>query len=313
MQGIYVIFCNEDGSLKDDAILHKYSDDDYLLLPSDIDHSATFEKLLLRFDITNATITDCTHSWVGIALQGPLSAGVMSHMGFDGVEQLSPFEIKDFSIAGGVVRVARMGFTADLGYECWFEPALRGTIEQCLLEVRETLNLEIPGYGLTALDACRLEGGYIVAGWDCATEADPEPGFERSPFELGLAWLVNLDAVNFVGREALLEQQRSGSRFSLSSFSMNDRRKPDDGAVLKAFVDGREQPVGSINCSAWSQTLGRMIGNASIKSRHTGIKSAWTELDGETVPVRLVKSPLLKIERARQVPAPLQIVPLDKL
>ena len=36
MQGIYVVFCNEDGILKDDAILYKYSNDDYLLMPSDI-------------------------------------------------------------------------------------------------------------------------------------------------------------------------------------------------------------------------------------------------------------------------------------
>jgi hypothetical protein len=48
-----------------------------------------------------------------------------------------------------------------------------------------------------------------------------------------------------------------------------------------------------------------MIGNASMESRHTDIESAWTKLDGKVIPVTLSSPPLLKFERARQVPAPI--------
>lgn len=123
--------------------------------------------------------------------------------------------------------------------------------------------------------------------------------------ELGLDWLVNLDTVDFVGKEALLERQRYGSRFTLATFKIDDPRKPEHGALLFAVVDGQKQAVGSVNCSAWSETLGRVIGNASIDSRHAGIESTWTELDGEAVQVMLSCPPLLKFERARQVPAPI--------
>ncbi len=37
MRATYTVFCNEDGSLKDDSILYKFADDDYLLMPSDVD------------------------------------------------------------------------------------------------------------------------------------------------------------------------------------------------------------------------------------------------------------------------------------
>jgi len=309
MRGIYVVFCNEDGSLKDDAILHKYSDDDYLLMPSDIDHSAYFEDLLGKFALNEVSITDCTHAWVGFALQGPLSATVMSHMGFAGIEHLRPFEIHDYVFSGGVVRVARMGFTADLGYECWFQPKIRDAIERSIQTVRAALDVAIPGYGLTALEACRLEGGFIVAGWDCATEADPEPGFERSPLELGLGWLVDLDAADFVGRDALLEQQRSGCQYTLRCFAMDDTGAPEDGAALYTLIDGHECPVGSVNCSAWSGTLGCMIGNASIESPHADLERCWLNLDGRGVPVTLSDPPLLKPGRARQVPATIQKAP----
>jgi glycine cleavage system aminomethyltransferase T len=42
MRATYTVFCNDNGSLKDDAILYKFGDDDYLLMPSDIDHSPYF-------------------------------------------------------------------------------------------------------------------------------------------------------------------------------------------------------------------------------------------------------------------------------
>jgi aminomethyltransferase len=309
MRSIYVLFCNDDGSLKDDAILYKYDDDDYLLMPSDIDHLAHFDSLIEKADLRQVSIIDCTHSMIGFALQGPTSTAAMLEMGFEGIEQLKPFVIRDYPLADGMVRVVRMGFTADLGYECWFQPQLRQPIEQALRSVRASSGLAMPGYGLSALQACRLEGGFIVAGWDCSTEADPQPGFERTPYELGLGWMVNLDEADFVGREALLEKKRCGSRFTLRSIEIDDPRSLRDGASLYALTDGEDTRVGSVNCSAWSETLNSMIGNASIESQYADIQIAWVRHAGESVPARLSRPPLLSFDRARQVPAPIQKSP----
>lgn len=306
MRGIYVIFCNNDGSLKDDAILHKYADDDYLLMPSDIDHSAYFDALRTRLGINNVSIVDCTEKLIGIALQGPLSATVLHHMGLEGIEQLEPFAIRDYPLADGSIRIARMGFTADLGYECWVSPGFANAVAQKIQVVRQLMGIAIPGYGLTALETCRLEGGFIVAGWDCATEADPDPGFERSPFELGLGWLVNLDAADFEGRDALRSQQQSGWRFSLRSFEINDPRKPQNRARLYARVDGRDTSVGLINCSSWSWGLGRHIGNASIECPYADLEEVWTVVENEKLTVKLSRGPLRRYKRSKQVPAPIE-------
>lgn len=303
MRATYTVFCNEDGSLKDDAILYKYADDDYLLMPSDIDHSPYFESLCRRFDIDNVSFTECTDMWSGVALQGPLSATAMRSMGFDGIEQLEPFKVRDYEIDGCAMRVSRIGFTADLGYECWFKTGLAETVMHGIRTARSALSIALPGYGLSALQACRLEGGFIVAGWDCATEVDPQPGFERSPFELGLGWLVDLDAADFVGRDALQTQKEMGHPFTLRSFEIDQSSAPDDGASVYTGA-GNTKSAGIVTCSSWSWGMNKTIGNASIKSEYADLTTAWVEIDGKLAEATFSRGPLLSLERRNQVPAP---------
>ncbi len=305
MRATYTVFCNEDGSVKDDAIVYKYADDNYILMPSDVDHSPYFESLCRQRGLSDVTFTECTDAWAGIAVQGPRSASVLLNMGFDGIEQLRPFEVRDYTLNGDTLRIARMGFTADLGYECWVEPELVEAFILSVQSARSSLSLSLPGYGLSALQCCRLEGGFIVAGWDFATELEPQPGFERSPYELCLGWIVNLDGADFVGRDALMEQKKNGHRFTLRYFATDENNQPEDGAEIYADVDGHNVSVGAVNCSSWSWGLNKMIGNASIQSEHAELDDAWISLSGRRIRMKLSRGPLMTLERRNQVPAPI--------
>jgi aminomethyltransferase len=163
----------------------------------------------------------------------------------------------------------------------------------------------MPGYGLRTLETCRLEGGFIVAGWDFATEIDPLPGFERTPFEVGLAWNVDLEAANFVGRDALIAQRQSGPRFVLRRLQIAKRIEIEDGESIYSEVDGKIIEIGFIACSSWSWGLERMVGNASIRAEFKDAAHAWLMLDGEQVPADLGCKPLVNLGRRNQVPAPL--------
>ncbi len=307
MRCTYVVFCNGHGSLKDDAILQKLAEHDYLLLPSDMDHSTHFETLTHAYGFNNLTINDCTESWVGMAVQGPLSAAVLHQMGFEGIEHLEPFTIRDFQLAAGPIRISRMGFTADLGYECWMSPQTGKAFEIAIKSARESMPMAIPGYGLSALQACRLEGGFIVAGWDCATEADPQPGFERSPFELGLGWLVNLEGDDFVGKDALLKQKENGVKNTLRSFQIEGQHDLDDGVAIYTHIDGQKLTIGQVNCSAWSWGMNRTIGNASLKSLHKDTAEAWVIVAGEELNLSLSRGPLRSFKLSKQLPAPINL------
>ena len=305
MRATYTVFCNENGYLKDDAILYKFADDDYLLMPSDIDHTPYFESLRRQIKQSEVSFTECTDSFVGVAIQGPLSAAVLRNMDFAGIELMRPFEVRDYTIAGNAMFVSRMGFTADLGYECWFKPHLVDAFMQRIRSARSAMTIALPGYGLGALQTCRLEGGFIVAGWDCATELEPNPDFERTPYELGLGWLVNLEATPFVGRDALAAQKKKGHPFTLRSFVMDAGCLPKDGSGLFVETDGQETSIGMVTCSSWSWGMNKTIGNASIQSEHAGIKEAWVSIAGDRVKLALTRGPLVSFERRNQVPAPI--------
>lgn len=304
MRTTYIVVCNDDGSLKDDAVLYKIANDDYVLMPSDIDHTPYFESRREALGLTDVTFEECTDKWCGLAVQGPKSAAVMLQMGFDGAENLAPFEVRDYERDNRTMRVARMGFTADLGYELWCEPEIADTIMNLVQTAREALQLELPGYGLSVIDTCRMEGGFVVAGWDFATELDPEPGLERSPFEVGLGWLVNLDACDFPGRDALRKEREHGSRFCFRTFSLDDEVELEERAKLYGGPGIERAVIGIMTSISWSRGLQKTIGNASIGSEFHELDTAWVQSGDDWVEMTLRKGPLLALSYRNDVPAP---------
>ena len=305
MRATYAVMCNDDGTIKDDAILYKFDDDEYLFMPSDIDHTPYFKSLCERFDLKDVSFTNVSESLAGMAVQGPASTSALLHMGFKTLEDLRPFDVRDYRLGRGVVRVSRVGFTADLGYECWMATELAPAFRERIVATRLEMDLAMPGYGLRTLESCRLEGGFVVAGWDFATELDPQPDFERTPFEVDLGWIVDLDGTDFVGRDALITRQRSGPYFLLRRFQSTDRIEVEDGEIISSDIDGKNMEIGFVACSSWSWGLERTIGNASIQAAFADATDAWLMIGGEKIHISLERKPLLNPERRSQVPAPL--------
>lgn len=303
MRATYTVLCNDDGSFKDDAIIYKFADDDYLFMPSDIDHRPYFETVCQRFAISDVTFEECTDAWAGAAIQGPRSAAALRHMGFYDVDQMHPFEIRECYLGGGTISVARMGFTADLGYECWMSTSLVKSFTESVADVRADLGIELPGYGLDALQVCRLEGGFIVSGWDCSNEIDPQPDFDRTPLELGLGWLVNLDGEDFIGKDALVEQQQNGTQHVLRYFSIEENTQLGDGSEI--YAADSDEVIGRVNNSAWSWGLQKTIGNASLTSNYRDAEFGRATADGHSIELRFSRKPLIDLPQRNQVPAPI--------
>lgn len=306
MRGIYAVFCNDDGSVKDDVVVYKYSDDDYVLMPA-FDHTEHFEAVRMRKGIEDVEIVPWSEQLAGFSLQGPLSATVLQRLGCDGIELLKPFDLKEYRVAGIAISVARMGFTGDLGYECWFEPQRGEAIAARLTAASKAADVEIVGYGLIALEACRIEAGLVVPGRECATDYAPLPGMQRSPFDLNLGWLVKFDGRDFVGRDALQVQQAQGARYTLLSFDASGRHRLPRAAQLHTEVAGGDLAIGTITSASWSWGLNRTIGLASVERDFAGCGCAHLYVGEQRLDLRLSPDRLLTLPRRTQVPAPISV------
>ena len=104
-----------------------------------------------------------------------------------------------------------------------------------------------------------------------------------------------------------MKQKSNGHPYTLRSFEIDENNPPDDGTALYIDDGGSDAAIGIVNCSSWSWGLNKMIGNASIRSKYAEIEDAWVRANGKCLKVKLSRGPLLKLERRKQVPAPIDV------
>lgn len=87
------------------------------------------------------------------------------------------------------------------------------------------------------------------------------PGRTRSPFELGLDWLVDLNKPHFTGRRALLAERQRGSRYRLVKLDVAGNKPAKDAFIY----DKRGKQVGTVTSAVWSPAAKANIALASVQ------------------------------------------------
>jgi len=237
-----------------------------------------------------------THDVAALAVQGPTSYSVLTAAGVNGLEQLKPFGIVDLHCGEIPVTVSRTGYTGDLGYEVWVEPANALHLWDAIFSVQG--RYDIQPMGLDALEMVRIEAGFVMPGFDFNTaESTIRNGYDRSPYEVGLGWVVSLDKGHFTGRKALLAEKSQPAKRRLTKLVI-DGNKP----VGEAFVyDGKGgKLVGEVKCTIWSPVLKANLALADIDyvnghlpkklwarfdyQRELKWRTAWAECHAQTKP-----------------------------
>jgi len=304
MKAAYGLMCNEDGLLLDDGIVLKLAEDDYIFLITERDHDGYFAGYNTFKD---CVISDETSSFSGLALQGPNSCAVLSRMGLQNIETLKPFSLRYEEFAGHRVILGRLGFTGDLGYEIWFPPEAKPAIAAALDQAEQALDIQLLGYGLTAVQICRIEAGMIVPGWD-TTGLFRSREEERTPFELTLGWNVRLDREDeFAGKAALLQHKTEGPLFRMRGFVITDPCQIEDGQKLFARIDGDQVEIGSLRSTIFHVVDEKWIGFASIKAAYKEVEDVFILDGGKEISCRFCKVPFVNLERRVAVPASLEL------
>jgi aminomethyltransferase len=255
----YCVWCDDEGQVIDDGTIFHLSEGVYRLCSQE----RQLDWLLTSASGFDVSIVEETDEVAALALQGPTSCAVLRRFGLEGIETLSPFGIRYFRPGGALgnaeLMVSRTGFTGDLGYELWIDPAHAVPLWDRLFEAG-TLH-GIRPMGTLALEITRIEAGFIQAGVDfLPSDRAIRPDRTRSPFELDLGRMVDLDKPNFTGRRALIEERRKGSRFRLVRLDVEGNKLARDSFIY----NDRKEVVGTVTSAVWSPSAKASIALASV-------------------------------------------------
>ena len=260
----YIIWCNEDGKVIDDGTIFKYSSQKFMLCCA----VKIYNWLNDSADGFNVKIDDVTDTIAALSLQGPTSCSTLKNYGATGLETLAPFEMKEFIIDGNEVLISRTGFTGDLGYELWTKPKNAEATWDGIFEAGK--HLKIRPFGMNALEMTRIEAGFIQTNTDfMAAEDALRPVRMRSPYEIGMGWLVHFKKKNyFIGKKALKKEKELGTTERCLVGLDIDGDKPAHGSVI---YNAKKEDIGIVTAAMWSPTMKRNVALASLK-RPYGIK-----------------------------------------
>lgn len=257
----YAAWCDGEGKVIEDGTIFRFAEDHFQI--NCAEHNLTW--FLATADGLDVSIDEVSEEIAGLSLQGPLAREVLTGIGLSAVADLSYFGLLETTLDDMPITVTRTGFTGDLGYELWVEPRYALALWERLMTAGRGQGV-VP-IGSAALDIARIEAGHIQVHSEFQdTRVGVDPAERRSPFELGLAWAVDLRKDHFNGRRALIREQTAGGPpLRLVGLEVNGRRPAVDSMLYAG-----KRVVGQTTSAVWSPLLKKSIALALVEARHAG-------------------------------------------
>jgi aminomethyltransferase len=268
----YCVWCNDAGHIIDDGTVFRLGESDYRICTAERQLDWLLDSRI-GFDVAVREVTD---QIAALAVQGPTSCAVLKAAGLAGVDTLKVFEIGHFTLGAHPITVSRTGFTGDLGYELWMDPKAAEAIWDILMAAGRSRGIR--AIGSQALNIARIEAGFLSPNIDfVSAEHTIRTDRDRSPLELGLAWVVDFNKGHFTGRRALQREVARGARRQLVGLDIAGN-KPAHNALLYANASGKQE-IGHVSSAVWSPTCKRNIALAMVNAPYFNMGSTvWAEI-----------------------------------
>jgi aminomethyltransferase len=271
----YTPWCDSAGKVIDDGTISRLGEQVFRMTSAD----PNLLWLLENAVGLDAKIEDVSESTAALALQGPNSRAILERASEKDLSGLKYFRLAQASIRGVPVTITRTGYTGDLGYEIWVDAKQALPLWDALIDVGTAYG--ITPTGLLALDMARIEAGLILIDVDyISTRKALIEGQKSSPYEINLAWTVNLEKDFFVGRDALAAEAARGPAWQFVGIEVDwdslESLYADVGlpprlpgmawrTSVPVYVDGKQ--VGYATSGSWSPLLKKYIALAHVEAR----------------------------------------------
>lgn len=237
----YGMMLNSSGGTIDDCIVFRLGEEKWFMVVN----GATTEKdaAHMRSQLKkSARFTDVSPQTGKIDIQGPLCRDVLQNL-VPGIGSLEYFKFDFFELLGENVLISRTGYTGELGYEIFYPWGKTTDLWKAFLKSKD-----VKPAGLGARDMLRLEVGYSLYGHELSEDI--------SPLEAGLMRFVDLDK-DFIGKEALLKQQKKGVTRKIVGLISESRRSPREHHTISS-EEGKS--IGDVTSGTFSPFLNKGIG-----------------------------------------------------
>jgi aminomethyltransferase len=289
-QAHYSAMLYPNGTFVDDVIVHKFSDNDYLL----VINAGTREKDVswVRQNVGgmhSVHVSDYSDYYTQLAIQGPKAEATLQKL-----TDRDLSGIKNYWFTWGTVcglhntLIARTGYTGEDGFEIYV-PSDEPTSVRVWKEVLAAgAEFGILPCGLGARNTLRLESAMALYGHEISDEVNV--------FEAGLDRYAKFEKGPFVGSEALLALKAAGGPArKLVGLEMVERGIARDGYIVKS-PDGKE--IGKVASGSPAPFLKKNIAMAHLPAEFQAPGSeVAVEIRGTLVRAVVVPLPFYKRPR----------------
>ncbi|MCY6371024.1 glycine cleavage system aminomethyltransferase GcvT [Clostridium ganghwense] len=253
---LYTLMCFNDGGVADDLLVYKFSDKHYLLVVNASNVDKDYLWVCSNKDNFNVEINNISHKIAQLALQGPTSEKIL--------QKLTPFKLSDIKffrfnknvmIDGVKCLVSRTGYTGEDGFEIYTGTENSERLWNKILETGKEDGIKPAGLGCR--DTLRFEAALPLYGNELSEDI--------TPLEAGLGYFVKLNKASFIGKNALVMQNKDGVKRRIVGFEMIGRGIPRHGySIIK-----NDEEIGFVTTGYFSPTLKKSIGHAILDTKYT--------------------------------------------
>ncbi|HSY35961.1 MAG TPA: glycine cleavage system aminomethyltransferase GcvT [Acidobacteriaceae bacterium] len=298
-QAHYSAMLYPNGTFVDDVVVHKLSDNDYLI----VINAGTREKDVqwVRSQIgamPGVHVNDFSDYYTQLAIQGPKAAETLQKLTSTDLSAIKNYWFTWGQVCGlHNVMIARTGYTGEDGFEIYI-PSDEPTSARVWQEVLDAgAEFRILACGLGARNTLRLEAAMALYGHEISDSLNV--------WEANLGRYCKMDkGVDFVGREALAKVQESGGPAKrLVGLEMVERGIGRDGYAVFS-LEGEK--IGEITSGSPGPFVKKNIALAYVPVSfiEPGTEVA-VEVRGQMVKAVVVATPFYKRAKAAVGVAPL--------
>ena len=291
----YALMVDDSGVIIDDGIVGRIAEDRFYVTATTSHADATFRTLsrhIIEWGL-DVRLVNRTGSLAAMNLAGPHARQLLRALtDIDLSEENFPYlGLQSGHLCGVPVRLIRVGFVGELGYEIHLPVDAAEQVWVTLME--QGAQYGIRPFGVEAQRILRLEKGHIIVGQDT-------DGL-TNPFEANMPWAVPLKSKPwFVGKPSLARLKACCKR-SLRGFMLPQGYSGELPKECHLLIKDGEI-AGRVTSIAYSPSLDRHIGLAMVELPLVGNDPLFQVRadSGALIPLEPCATPFYDAEGARQ-------------